>query len=1148
MRVTLLIISLITIAAILSCSELTNPLDINASNYEKPEIFIDSTSITFDDSTAADVISISVSGNRSEVDIRYKLDDGTWTDWLVPAEIEIDSFGSGAHTITIEGRYGEGGEIVDTALSFYRVSCPTIIRDTTDLNAITDTTLEIRHGSTCTLTVEAQGTNPLTYWWYQDSICIDSTSGDTLIIDSFMQRDSGSYYCAVFNKWCWSSTDTTVLKYLPPIQYAPEARPDSFTLYEDDSLVVNSANGILNNDSDKNNDTLTAVLADSANYGTIRFNADGTFTYTPDQDFFGTDTFTYQAKDLKDFSTKTRVTVTVLPVNDSPVIADNTGITVREGDSATISSSKLAAADVDHESSSIIFTLIDKPKHGKLNKNGIPIPDAVAFTQSDIDADAISYQHDGSESTKDTMVFSVCDGTGACIDSVPVAIVITPVNDTPYIQTKNSLSVAESGIKAIGNVVLLVKDNDDTAGDIIFSLVKLPMNGDILKQGNELDVGATFTQEDIDSLRVSYQHNGGKTDKDSLSFTITDAGGASIAETILKINVGLTDDPPVALDDLDNSLNEDSSILLSFMANDPEENPIVSYEILSNPKHGTLTGTGSSRTYTPAHNFNGTDTLTFRASDGSNWSNVAMVVITVIPQNDKPEWKQQNKDLEVKEGRTVTLDLSTVFDKDPDGDQVTFSKKSGVGTIVSDGTVWSWTPDFSAAQSSPATCVITAADNGTPSLSSDISLTITVTDSLCVLTTEVASASGSGTIDVTPAAVTGTSYDPNTIVTLNAERGSDSNYVFKNWSGDIGSADPFNSILRITMNSNKRVSATYVLNQETLLLASGETKFHGLIYHNGYYFGTMRTSPAKIMRFKADDISDYMEREFPAGYNEAEQIVYAHSTNMLYTIFEHYKKTIIAEINPNTLDFTTEKIVDTLQGTSYGKGHTMTTDGEYLYAISFPSRGLTRIVKYSLSSFSRVAHLDLSSEYSFGHSIRYHEDYLYLTGCDTPPWVAKVDPENMSFVEGALIPKGSCATDDFAISGRYLLVGTEAEADEEGNGIIYRFELNDLTNAPIPANTGEKRSIGGNINGECYAVQENTSYVWAVFATYPQGTLTRIDPENPTDIQNYLLEYPYPNEIAFDGKRFFITYWNLNPGVVQTFDPSYLNGREIPLN
>jgi RHS repeat-associated protein len=77
----------------------------------------------------------------------------------------------------------------------------------------------------------------------------------------------------------------------------PIAKSDSYSLSKNTTLTVPLATGVLANDSDPNGNPLTAVLVSKPSDGTVSFNPDGSFTYTPTTDFVGTDTFTYEDND-----------------------------------------------------------------------------------------------------------------------------------------------------------------------------------------------------------------------------------------------------------------------------------------------------------------------------------------------------------------------------------------------------------------------------------------------------------------------------------------------------------------------------------------------------------------------------------------------------------------------------------------------------------------------------------------------------------------------------------------------------------------------------------------------------------------------------------------------------------------------------------
>jgi len=430
-------------------------------------------------------------------------------------------------------------------------------------------------------------------------------------------------------------------------------------------------------------------------------------------------------------------------------------------------------------------------------------------------------------------------------------------------------------------------------------------------------------------------------------------------------------------------------------------------------------------------------------------------------------------------------------------------------------------------------------------MSSDITLTVTVTDSFCVLDTRVLSGAGSGTITVSPEAVTGASYDPNTVVTLTANEEPD--YVFKNWSGDIGDADPLNSSIEITLDKNKEISAIFVKTAETVMLNIGESYVHGLIYAEGYFFASTRTNPAKLLRFNANNLADFVEITFSPGHGDANQLVYVPSKRKIYVLFGLNTKTI-AEVDPFTMEHMDDKIVDPNEEPSpYNEsGQSITTDNDYLYVITCNGAGSTNIIKYTLGDYSLVKTVTLPSQYTYGHAIRYANGALFATGAATPPWVVKLKASDLSFEGGQVFSEGKIATDEFAFSGRYIFIGFETTIHDQLSGAIFRIDTSDVTLPPYIIETGAKGDVNstGDYNGQCYAVQENDNYIWALFATLP-GILTRIDPVS-LSVQNYQLEHNIPNEIVWDGKRLFITFWGQDPGRVQAFEPSYLNGREIP--
>jgi VCBS repeat-containing protein len=115
----------------------------------------------------------------------------------------------------------------------------------------------------------------------------------------------------------------------------PTAVDDDYPMLEDDVLHVNPGSGVLKNDNDPDNGPqgLTARNFSQPAHGTLTSAGDGSFTYTPDPDYNGTDTFTYEAFDGAS-ATQATVTITIEPVNDAPSFTPGGDVTVNGADGA----------------------------------------------------------------------------------------------------------------------------------------------------------------------------------------------------------------------------------------------------------------------------------------------------------------------------------------------------------------------------------------------------------------------------------------------------------------------------------------------------------------------------------------------------------------------------------------------------------------------------------------------------------------------------------------------------------------------------------------------------------------------------------------------------------------------------------------------
>ncbi|TXI26293.1 MAG: hypothetical protein E6Q60_12835, partial [Nitrosomonas oligotropha] len=128
---------------------------------------------------------------------------------------------------------------------------------------------------------------------------------DESFVFSLTPRDSGESITA----FATISTDD--------FQNPPLAVRDSYTVLSGSTLNVNAATGLLANDSDIEGDPLTALLTNAPKRGSLELNADGSFSYTPNPSFFGTDSFSYRASDGIGLSAPVDVVINVNPTGSS---------------------------------------------------------------------------------------------------------------------------------------------------------------------------------------------------------------------------------------------------------------------------------------------------------------------------------------------------------------------------------------------------------------------------------------------------------------------------------------------------------------------------------------------------------------------------------------------------------------------------------------------------------------------------------------------------------------------------------------------------------------------------------------------------------------------------------------------------------------
>ncbi|MCA9266447.1 MAG: tandem-95 repeat protein, partial [Planctomycetales bacterium] len=184
--------------------------------------------------------------------------------------------------------------------------------------------------------------------------------------------------------------------------------------------------GVLANDTDAEDDLLTARLISEPTHGNINFHEDGSFAYFPDANYFGTDSFTYVANDGDQDSGITTVTFNIQSVNDLP-FADADHYHALAGGTLNVSTTVgVLNNDVDVEGSPLTAVLLTNPSNGTLvlSSNG-------SFT----------YTPNGGFTGTDTFTYAANDGADNS-EPATVSILVTQTNAAPQV-TNDAYSIDE---------------------------------------------------------------------------------------------------------------------------------------------------------------------------------------------------------------------------------------------------------------------------------------------------------------------------------------------------------------------------------------------------------------------------------------------------------------------------------------------------------------------------------------------------------------------------------------------------------------------------------------------------------------------------------------------------------------------------------
>ncbi|HCM0745390.1 TPA: tandem-95 repeat protein, partial [Vibrio parahaemolyticus] len=404
---------------------------------------------------------------------------------------------------------------------------------------------------------------------------------------------------------------------------------DKATVVEDTPTIIK----VLGNDTFEGDGKVVSLDTNNgpAN-GTVSVNPDGSVTYTPNDNYHGTDSFTYIVTS-GGVSESAIVEVNVTPANDAPVAKDDIA-TTQEDTAVTID---VLPNDTDVDGDKLSIESVSVPKE----QGTVEVVDGkLVFTPAE------NFNGDAE------ITYTVTDG--ALTDQATVKVTVNAVNDTPVVESNIAdQTLAEDFTPYTIDLNTAFSDVDNVDGELTFSV-----------SGNS-NIQVAIVNG-IATITPTADWNGSET----LTFTATDPSGESVSQ---PVNFTVAPVADIVADKA--TVVEDTSTVIKVLGNDTFEGDgkVVSLDTNNGPANGTVSvNPDGSVTYTPNDNYQGTDSFTYIVTSGGV-SESTTVSVDVTPVNDAPVAKDDTAITD--EDTPVTIDVLP-NDNGIDGDKLSIQSAS----------------------------------------------------------------------------------------------------------------------------------------------------------------------------------------------------------------------------------------------------------------------------------------------------------------------------------------------------------------------------------------------------------------------------------------------------------------------------------------
>ncbi len=434
------------------------------------------------------------------------------------------------------------------------------------------------------------------------------------------------------------------------VEDVPVAADDSNTTDEDTPV-----NGDVSlNDTPSGDGGNTWAVTSGPEHGTVAFNSDGTYTYTPEADYNGLDSIEYQLCDIDNDCSTGLVRLTINAVSDLPVAADDSNTT----DEDTPVNGNVSLNDTPSGDGGNTWAVTSGPEHG-----------TVAFNSDG----TYTYTPEADYNGLDSIEYQLCDIDNDCSTGL-VRLTINAVSDLPVAADDSNTTDEDTPVN--GNVSL----NDIPSGDggNTWAVTSGPEHGTVAFNS---DGTYTYTPE--------ADYNG----LDSIEYQLCDIDN-DCSTGLVRLTINAVSDLPVAADD-SNTTDEDNLVNGDVSLNDtPSGDGGNTWAVTSGPEHGTVAfNSDGTYTYTPEADYNGLDSIEYQLCDIDNDCSTGLVRLTINAVSDLPVAADDSNTTD--EDTPVNGDVS--LNDTPSGDggntwAVTSGPEHGTVAFNSDGT-YTYTPE-----------------------------------------------------------------------------------------------------------------------------------------------------------------------------------------------------------------------------------------------------------------------------------------------------------------------------------------------------------------------------------------------------------------------------------------------------------------------